>query len=57
MAIYTWTHDKLVEFNDLYKERPCLYSTKHKNYFNRDTRSKALSEITSATEFPGAVAS
>ena len=37
----------------MYEDRSCLYNTKHQEYFNRDKRSKALSEIAAAMEFPG----
>ena len=50
---YTWTAEKIFELIDLYEERLCLYDTKHKDYFNRDLRGKALAEIATAVEFPG----
>ena len=38
---------------DLFEERPCLFDTKHKDYFNRDLRSKALDQISKEIGFPG----
>ena len=36
---------KIVQLISFYEERPCLYKTTSKDYFNRDTRNKALQEI------------
>ena len=40
-----WTADAISELISHYQERPCLYDTKIKDYFDRDKRSKALAEI------------
>ena len=48
----TWTTETVSDLIDLFEERPCLYNTKHKDYFNRDLRSKAL-EISREIGFPG----
>lgn len=45
MASFEWTEVNVSELISLYEERPCLYNTKSKDYFNRDHRSKALDEI------------
>ena len=49
----TWTLAKVAELIDLYELRPCLYQTNHKEYFNRDARSKALGEIAELIEMSG----
>ena len=49
----TWTNEAVTELIDLYEERPCLYDTKHKDYYNRDLRGRALSEIADKTGFSG----
>ena len=48
-----WSLGKVAELLDLYEERPCLYNTLHKDYHNRDLRSKALKELSVACGFPG----
>ena len=49
-----WTTAKVVSLIALYEERPCLYETTSKEYFNRDLRNKALQEIVeSLGEFSG----
>ena len=50
MAGSTWTPEKISELNE---EKPCLYNTKHKDYFNRDLRGKALSEISEVIGLEG----
>ena len=42
---YNWTDEKLELCIDLYQVRPYLYNTKHSEYFNRDKRNKALSDM------------
>ena len=42
---FYWSDDKLGTLIDMYQERIYLYNTKHKDYFNRDIRNKAFSEI------------
>ena len=49
----TWTTETVSDLIDLFEERPCLYNTKHKDYFNRDLRSIALEEISREIGFPG----
>ena len=51
-----WSLGKVSELLDLYEERPCLYNTQHKDYHNRDLRSKALKELSAACGFPGKLA-
>ena len=49
-----WTTEKVVLLISLYEERPCLYETTSKDYFNRDLRNKALQEIVASLgEFSG----
>ena len=43
-----WTNEKLSELIDLYEQYQCLYNVKHKDYHNRDLRSKANLEIAKA---------
>ena len=45
MATVEWTEGMVSELITLYEERPCLYNTKAKDYFNRDLRRKSLEEI------------
>ena len=45
MATVEWTEGVVSELITLYEERPCLYNTKAKDYFNRDLRRKSLEEI------------
>ena len=45
MATFEWTEVNVGELITLYEERPCLYNTKSKDYFNRNYRSKTLEEI------------
>lgn len=42
---YRWTEERVEELISLFEERPCLYNTKAKDYFNRDKKKKALDEI------------
>ena len=42
---YYWTDYCLELLIDLYQERPSLYNTKHPDYFNREKRNKALSDM------------
>ena len=46
MAVHSrWTDEKTERLIMLLEERPCLYNTKLKEYFNRDKRKKALEDI------------
>ena len=45
---FRWTEEHIDELIALYEDRPCLYNTKSRNYFNRDLRRKALEEIGTA---------
>lgn len=45
MASFVWTIELTDRLIELYEQRPCLYNTTIKDYFNRDIRSKALAEI------------
>ena len=49
----TWSYPKTCELIELYEAHPCLYNTKHKEYHDRNLRSKALEEISKALEIPG----
>ena len=40
-----WTTEKIAELIRKFEARPCLYQTNHKDYFNRDIRSKTFQEI------------
>ena len=51
--VMAWSTERTSDLIDLYKDQTCLFNSKHKQYFNRDRRSKALSEITAALDFPG----
>ena len=45
MATVEWTPESVSELIALYEDRPCLYNTKAKEYFNRNLRNKSLEEI------------
>ena len=45
-----WTVAKVTE---LLQDRPCLYNTKDKRYWDRTLRGKATKEISDALEVPG----
>ena len=51
----TWRSETVAQLIDLYEERPCLYHTKHKDYDNRDVRSKALSQMTDILGISGKI--
>ena len=40
-----WTEERVDELIMLLEERPCLYNTTLKDYFNRNSKRKALEEI------------
>ena len=48
-----WMTEQVVRLIDLYEERPCLYSTRSKEYSNRDKRAKAIKEISEALDVAG----
>ena len=48
-----WTNDRVSELIGLYSDHPCLYNTKHKEYHNRDLRSKAMDMISTTMGFTG----
>ena len=48
-----WTTEDVNLLITLYEERPVLYNTKSKDYFNKDMRSKALTEISQTLDTPG----
>ena len=48
-----WTSDKVSELIGLYRDHPCLYNTKHKEYHNRDLRSKAMDVISTTMGLTG----
>ena len=50
---FRWTAEHIDELITLYEDRPCLYNTKSRNYFNRDLRGKALEEIGTAMGING----
>lgn len=41
-----WNYENVEQLVELYEQRPCLYDTKSKDYFNRDVRNVALQDIT-----------
>ncbi|KAL5460156.1 hypothetical protein EMCRGX_G033583 [Ephydatia muelleri] len=41
-----WNYENIEQLTELYEQRPCLYDTKSKDYFNRDVRNVALQDIT-----------
>ena len=45
---FRWTEERIEELIVLFEDRPCLYNTKLKDYFNRDKKKKALDEIAAA---------
>jgi hypothetical protein len=53
----SWSTEKVKELIDFYEDKPCLYNVKHKDYHNRDERSKALTEISALTGFSGEITS
>ena len=40
-----WSDEKLETLVDMFQERTNLYNVKHKEYFNRDKRNKAHSDM------------
>ena len=40
-----WTEEKVDNLVPLLNERPCLYNTKLRDYFNRDKKKAALDDI------------
>ena len=48
-----WTVERVSELIDLWEDRSCLCNTQPKDYFNRDLRSKSLSEIAAAIDLEG----
>ena len=40
-----WNYENVEQLIELYEQRPCLYDTKSKDYFNRDVRNVALQDI------------
>ena len=54
MAVeFRWTDEKVEELITLFEEKPCLFNTKLKDYFNRDKKKKALEEIATALGVTG----
>lgn len=53
VCVMAWSTERTSDLIDLHEDQPCLFNSKHKKYFNRDRRSKALSEIAAALDFPG----
>ena len=49
----SWDKEKTEQLISLLEERPCLYNTKLKVYFNRDLRKKAHEEIAEAVGLSG----
>ena len=48
-----WTDERVEDLIALFEERPCLYNTKIKTYFNRDLKKKAIEDITEAPGITG----
>ena len=48
-----WTTEDVNFLIMLYEEMPVLYNTKSKDYFNRDMRTKALTEISQTLDTTG----
>ena len=44
-ASRSWTDNEVFSLIEIWSEYENLYNTKHKNYFNRDTRHKSLSSV------------
>ena len=42
---HRWTEERIDTLITLLDERPCLYNTKSKDYFNRERKKAALEEI------------
>ena len=42
---FAWRDDLVRELIELYREKPCLYDTRSKQYHNRDLRRKCYEEI------------
>ena len=50
---FPWSTESISKLIELYEQRPCLYNTTLKAYFNRDLRSKAMAEMTAALKASG----
>lgn len=50
-----FSHDKKIRMIQLYKKHPCLWDTKHMDYWNRVERSKAEKEIADLLKYPEAL--
>ena len=48
-----WTEERIESLITLLEERPCLYNTKIKSYFNRDIKKKALDDIAALLDITG----
>ena len=48
-----WTEERVDELIMLLEERPCLYNTTLKDYFNRNSKRKALEEIATTSAIAG----
>ena len=53
MASVAWSVEKVAELIDMYETFPCLYNVKHKEYHDRDQRSKAIAAIAAALDVSG----
>ena len=54
MAVeFRWMDEKVEELITLLEEKPCLFNTKPKDYFNRDKKKKAHEEIATALGITG----
>lgn len=52
-----WTPERISLLIEAVENRPCLYNTKLKEYFNRDIKHKSFMEISSVLELPGKILS
>ena len=48
----SWSNERIEQLISLLEDRPCLYNTKIRTYFNRDLRKKAHEEIVEAMCLP-----
>ena len=50
---FRWTEEKVDDLISLFEEKPCLFKTKLKEYFNRGKKKKALEDIATALGVTG----
>ena len=42
---FSWSRKSISKLTELYEQRPCLYNTTLKVYFNRNLQSKSMAEM------------